>query len=39
VVNNGGILAIEEGKNSLRNSTADPGSSVGPDTNNPADHA
>ena len=39
VVNNGEILAIDEEKNSSRDSTAEPGSSVGPDSHYPADHA
>jgi hypothetical protein len=39
VVNHGEILAIEEDKSSSRDSTAEPGSSVGPDSNHPADHA
>ncbi|KAL2267002.1 hypothetical protein VTJ83DRAFT_4279 [Remersonia thermophila] len=34
VVNNGEILAIDEEKASSRDSTAEPGSSVGPDNNN-----
>ena len=38
VVNNGEILAIEEEKNSSRDSTAEPGSSVGPDSHQ-TDHA
>jgi hypothetical protein len=39
VVNHGEILAIEEEKSSSRDSTVEPGSSVGPDSNHPADHA
>ncbi|KAK4155415.1 hypothetical protein C8A00DRAFT_41966 [Chaetomidium leptoderma] len=39
VVNNGEILAIDEEKNSSRDSTVEPGSSVGPDSSHPTDHA
>ncbi|KAK4143337.1 fungal-specific transcription factor domain-containing protein [Dichotomopilus funicola] len=39
VVNNGEILVLDEGKSSSRDSTAEPGSSVGPDSGiNPLDH-
>jgi hypothetical protein len=38
VVNNGEILAVDEEKSS-RDSTAEPGSSVGPDSSHPNDHA
>lgn len=39
VVNNGEILAIDEDKSSSRDSTAEPGSSVGPDSSHQTDHA
>jgi hypothetical protein len=39
VVNNGEILVLDEGKSSSRDSTVEPGSSVGPDSSHPTDHA
>ncbi|KAK3294060.1 fungal-specific transcription factor domain-containing protein [Chaetomium fimeti] len=40
VVNNGEILVVDEGKSSSRDSTVEPGSSIGPDSNHgPTDHA
>ncbi|KAL2190208.1 hypothetical protein L209DRAFT_770158 [Thermothelomyces heterothallicus CBS 203.75] len=40
VVNNGEILVVDEGKSTSRDSTVEPGSSVGPDgSSHPTDHA
>ncbi|KAL2143589.1 hypothetical protein VTI28DRAFT_10239 [Corynascus sepedonium] len=39
VVNNGEILVVDEGKSTSRDSTVEPSSSVGPDSNHPTDHA